>query len=49
MASLIGQLRDDRKGGGLTCSKGPQVKLEPQATAARTKLLHIGHLLYQLI
>ena len=47
MALLNGQLRDDRKqdekgGGALPYNRGPQVGLEPQAAAAKTKPLHMG-------
>ena len=36
-----------RDRGGVTCSRWPQVGLQPRAAAARTKPLYMGHTLYQ--
>lgn len=45
---LIKQFRHERgERGGMTCSKGTQVRTEPAATAARTKPLYMGLTLYQ--
>ena len=33
---------------GITCSKGPQVGIEPVATVAKTEPLYMGHMLYQV-
>ncbi len=43
---MSGQETGER--GGMTRSKGPQGGIKPMATAARTKPLYMGRLLYQL-
>ena len=51
MALFIPQMKSDRKlgerDGEVTCSKEPQVILEPRATAGKTWSPYMGHTLYQ--
>lgn len=51
MALFIVQMKSDRKlgerDGEVTCSKGPQVILEPRAATRKTWAPYMGHTLYQ--
>ena len=46
---MIGQLRNERGDrGGMTCSKGLQIRIELAAAVARIEPLYMGRTLYEL-